>query len=141
MVFQGFPWVLAGFRPVFEAFPTDFGAFRGVSRSLQGFHAKFEHDEQPLLILFDVWDADSPRPGRVEDTGEHLGTVAVPLLDCLPPASRKHRLTLRGATQLHEGRLNKSGQSRVQPEELKVELKDVEEEERLPKQSCLDRQL
>eukprot|EP00913_Durusdinium_trenchii_P034145 g31958.t1 len=32
----------------------------------EGFHAKFEHDEQPLLIAFDIWDADGPK-GRAED--------------------------------------------------------------------------
>ena len=134
----------ASFRHVFKRFQAVSGWFSDPKRHflalhLQGFHAKFEHDEQPLLIIFDVWDADTVK-GRAEDTGEHLGTAVLQLLDCLPPASRKHKLTLRGDTQLHEGRLNKGGQSR-QPLEEREELEAAEEEEeKLAKPSCLDRQ-
>lgn len=117
----------------------------------EGFHAKFEHDEQPLLIAFDIWDADGPK-GRAEETGEHLGSAVVPLWDCLPPEPRKRKLILQGETQLHEGRLAKSGLSRSseapKADELRVSHgsfhssdQPVEEEKRdeKPKQSCLDR--
>ncbi len=31
-----------------------------------------------------------------EVSGEHLGTAVIPLLDCLPPSSRKHKVSLQG---------------------------------------------
>ena len=120
----------------------------------QGFHAKFEHDEQPLLLadalrarlggrnveetwheilawnpgaeVFDIWDCDSPTKPAEEglskgfsafcthwwslwcfrscwsfseqESGEHLGSAVIPLLDCLPPVARNHKLNLEGET-------------------------------------------
>ena len=120
----------------------------------QGFHAKFEHDEQPLLLadalrarlggrnveetwheilawnpgaeVFDIWDCDSPTKPAEEglskgfsafcthwwslwcfrscwsfseqESGEHLGSAVIPLLDCLPPVARNHKLNLQGET-------------------------------------------
>lgn len=117
----------------------------------EGFHAKFEHDEQPLLLVFDIWDCDSPTK-PAEESGEHLGSAVIPLLDCLPPVARNHKLNLQGETQLHEQRLNKNG---IKGIEAKVQLDDgtgrpsldsahlsdrpLEEEKEKPKLSCLDR--
>ncbi|CAJ1404163.1 unnamed protein product [Effrenium voratum] len=110
------------------------------------FHAKFEQHEQPLLIIFDLWDSDGPGQ-RAENGGEHLGTSVVNLLDCLPPESRKKKLYLQGETQLHEGRLNKNGAKPEKADEARAssgeeslnssdqEVLDMEK----PKQSCLDR--
>ena len=113
------------------------------------FKAKFEHDEQPLLLVFDIWDADSTTK-PAEESGEHLGTAVIPLLDCLPPSSRKHKVSLQGETQLHEHRLAKNGvklleAAKVQLDDGRVSLdsnssdRPGEEEKEKPKLSCVDR--
>lgn len=75
------------------------------------FQFTFDPLDQPLLILVDVYDSDNPTDpaDRVELTGDHLGSVAYPLLKCLPPHGRKHVMRLVGKSQRHESRLDKDG--------------------------------
>jgi len=46
---------------------------------------------------FFFWGA-TPLCSADQESGEHLGTAVIPLLDCLPPSSRKHKVSLQGET-------------------------------------------
>lgn len=103
---------------------------------------KFEFLDQPLLLVFDIWDVDGP--GRAED-GQHLGSAVVPLLECLPGTNRKRKLPLLGEQQLHEKRLTRMGVPREleKADDGRVpdgELSEVSlVEEPKPKPSCMER--
>eukprot|EP00930_Biecheleria_cincta_P039056 TRINITY_DN26862_c0_g1_i1.p1 TRINITY_DN26862_c0_g1~~TRINITY_DN26862_c0_g1_i1.p1 ORF type:complete len:825 (+),score=96.53 TRINITY_DN26862_c0_g1_i1:173-2647(+) len=72
------------------------------------FRMTFELTDQPLLIIFDIFDSDDPNE-LPEDTGEHLGTAVIPLLQCMPPHPRRRSVFLQGTSQRHETRLNREG--------------------------------
>lgn len=72
------------------------------------FSMALELTDQPLLIMFDIFDSDSPDE-LPEETGDHLGSVVIPLLQCLPPHPRRHVEHLRGTSQRHETRLTRDG--------------------------------
>eukprot|EP00441_Pelagodinium_beii_P003887 CAMPEP_0197701386 /NCGR_PEP_ID=MMETSP1338-20131121/123129_1 /TAXON_ID=43686 ORGANISM="Pelagodinium beii, Strain RCC1491" /NCGR_SAMPLE_ID=MMETSP1338 /ASSEMBLY_ACC=CAM_ASM_000754 /LENGTH=928 /DNA_ID=CAMNT_0043285077 /DNA_START=27 /DNA_END=2810 /DNA_ORIENTATION=+ len=74
----------------------------------EDFRYKFHPLDQPLLIMFDLFDEDDPSK-PVEEDGDHLGTAIVPLFSTLPPAPRRRNLWLQGETQLHETRHNQYG--------------------------------
>lgn len=73
------------------------------------FQASFSEQDQPLLLLFDLWDEDDANKPLEEGGAQHLGSCAVPLLSAVEPAPRKRRLWLQGASQRHETRLNQNG--------------------------------
>lgn len=88
-----------------------------ISNSLQpmwneAFQAAFVEADQPLLLLFDVWDEDDPNKPMEAGGAQHLGSAAVPLLSGLEPAPRRRRLWLQGSSQRHETRLNHNGVAR-----------------------------
>eukprot|EP00913_Durusdinium_trenchii_P014584 g13683.t1 len=71
-----------------------------ISNSLQpmwneAFQAAFVEADQPLLLLFDVWDEDDPNKPMEAGGAQHLGSAAVPLLSGLEPAPRRRRLWLQ----------------------------------------------
>jgi len=74
----------------------------------EDFRARFGPLDQPLLIMFDIYDEDDPDE-PIEEDGDHLGTAIVPLFSALPPAPRTRNLWLQGETQRHEMRHNQYG--------------------------------
>lgn len=72
------------------------------------FQILFEVTDQPLLIIFDMFDSDDPNM-LPEETGDHLGTAVVPLVHCLPPNPRKRDLVLQGPSARYETRLDREG--------------------------------
>jgi len=101
--------------------------------------AKFELLEQPILMVFDIWDVDGG--GRAED-GQHLGTAVLPLMECLPGVPRRRKLPLVGESQLHERKLTRMGVSHEvedgrDPE--KFSETSLEPEPPKPKASCMER--
>eukprot|EP00933_Yihiella_yeosuensis_P072606 TRINITY_DN81046_c0_g1_i1.p1 TRINITY_DN81046_c0_g1~~TRINITY_DN81046_c0_g1_i1.p1 ORF type:complete len:843 (-),score=149.48 TRINITY_DN81046_c0_g1_i1:145-2673(-) len=105
------------------------------------FHAKFSVHEQPLMIMFDVWDSDDPNKPS-EETGEHLGTAIVPLLSFLPPAKRQQKVLLLPDAQLWERRLkHKSAEYQDNGRQSQqISAADEEEAERI-RQKELDQLL
>jgi len=75
----------------------------------EAFQSSFSEQDQPLLLLFDLWDEDDPNKRLEEGGAQHLGSCAVPLLSAVEPAPRKRRLWLQGVSQRHETRLNQNG--------------------------------
>ncbi|CAJ1453243.1 unnamed protein product, partial [Effrenium voratum] len=73
------------------------------------FQAAFAETDQPLLLLFDLWDEDDSTKPLEEGGAQHLGSAVVPLLSCLEPAPRRRRLWLQGSSQRHESKLNSNG--------------------------------
>ena len=75
----------------------------------EAFQDSFSEQDQPLLLLFDLWDEDDPKKPLEEGGAQHLGSCAVPLLSAVEPAPRKRRLWLQGVSQRHETRYNHNG--------------------------------
>jgi len=75
----------------------------------EAFQSTFTELDQPLLLLFDLWDEDDPSRPLDDGGAQHLGSAVVPLLSALDPAPRRRRLWLQGGTQRHETRFNAHG--------------------------------
>lgn len=75
----------------------------------EAFQATFSEQDQPLLLLFDLWDEDDKNKKLEEGGAQHLGSAVVPLLSALEPAPRRRRLWLQGISQKHESRYNPNG--------------------------------
>jgi len=73
------------------------------------FRRRFDTLEQPILLVFDLWQSENLTICEVD--GDHLGTAVTMLLQCLPPESRKKKLSLQPESQLHERRLDKGGEA------------------------------
>jgi len=91
----------------------------------ENFRVKFHESDQPILMLFDVFDEDDP-DAIIEENGDHAGSAAIPLLSCLEPAPTRRKLWLQGASQRHESRLALTGL----PQNVRSsEVKDLEDQE------------